>query len=67
LCQVDPLEGRELDVVEALPWAAAADEFGLEQADLGLGQGGVKRVPDGADRRAAPSVARRSVNAIDVY
>ncbi len=48
---VDPLQGGVLDVVEALPGAAAADQFGLVQADDRLGQGVVERVADAADRR----------------
>src|SRR4051794_37381673 len=31
--------GGELDVVEALPWPAAANEFGLVEADQGFGGG----------------------------
>ena len=46
---VDPLEGGQLDVVEPLPGPAAADQFGLEQPDVGLGQGVVQGVADGAD------------------
>jgi hypothetical protein len=30
---VDPLEGRVLEVVEAAPGAAVADEFGLVEPD----------------------------------
>jgi hypothetical protein len=46
---VDPFQGGQLDVVDGLPGSAAADEFGLEQPDLGLGQGVVQRVTDAAD------------------
>jgi hypothetical protein len=46
---VDPFQGGQLDVVDGLPGSAAADEFGLEQPDVGLGQGVVQRVTDGAD------------------
>ena len=48
---VDPFQGGELDVGERLPGSFAADLFGLEQADRGLGQGVVERVADAADRR----------------
>jgi hypothetical protein len=34
---VDPLQGGVLDLVDALPGAAAADQFGLVRADDGLG------------------------------
>jgi hypothetical protein len=47
---VDPFQGRDLDVVEAAPGAAAADEFGLVEADQGLGGGVVERVAFAADR-----------------
>lgn len=36
---VHPVQGRELDVIDAPPRAVRADELGLVQADLGLGQG----------------------------
>ena len=36
---VDPLEGLDLDVVEAAPRAACPDDLGFEQADLALGEG----------------------------
>ncbi len=45
----DPVEGLELDVLDAAPGAFGADELCLEQADLGLGQGVVVGVSDGAD------------------
>ena len=41
---VDPFEGGQLDVVEALPRSAAADELGLGEAYEGLGGGVVERV-----------------------
>jgi hypothetical protein len=46
---VDPFQGGQLDVVEPAPGPVAADEFGLEQPDVGLGQGVVQRVTDRAD------------------
>jgi hypothetical protein len=46
---VDPLEGGELEVVEASPGAAVADEFGLVEPDDRLGQRIVVRVTFGAD------------------
>src|SRR3954453_13451926 len=45
---VEPLEGGQLDVVDVLPGSAAADQLGLEQADLALSQGVVKGVTHGA-------------------
>jgi GAF domain-containing protein len=46
---VDPLEGGDLDLVEGAPGAASVDQLGLEQPNLGLGQGVVVRVADAAD------------------
>src|SRR3954451_24661930 len=49
---VDVLQGGQFDVVEAAPGAAAADEFGLVEADEGLGGGvvvGVALAPDRAE------------------
>ena len=40
----------KLDVFDVAPRTAAADDFGLEQADDGLGQGVVVRVADAAHR-----------------
>ncbi len=55
---VDVLQGGQFDVVEALPRAAAADEFGLVETDEGLGGGveapiSVKRLAGGSYRRVA--------------
>jgi hypothetical protein len=36
---VDPLGGGDLEVVEALPRPLFLDQFGLVEADEGLGQG----------------------------
>ena len=36
---VDPFEGRVLEVVEAAPGAAVADELGLVEPDDRLGEG----------------------------
>ena len=47
---VDPLQGGVLEVVDAPPGAALADQFGLVQADDRLGQGVVVAVAAGADR-----------------
>jgi hypothetical protein len=64
---VDPLQGGVLDLVEALPGAASADQLGLVQPDDGLSQGVVIAVaagPEGMDRDSgwispsAPPVAR---------
>lgn len=35
---VDPLQGRQLDIVEVAPGPAAPDDLGLEQADLAFGE-----------------------------
>ena len=47
----DPLERRELDVLEPLPRSATMDLLRLEQPDHGLRQRVVVRVPGAADRR----------------
>jgi hypothetical protein len=47
---VDVLQGGELDVAQALPRAAAADEPGSVQADKRLGCGVVKAAALAADR-----------------
>jgi hypothetical protein len=47
---VDPLQGGVLDLVDAPPGAAPADQLGLVQADDRLGQGVVVAVAAGADR-----------------
>jgi hypothetical protein len=47
---VDPLQGGVLDLVEALPGAAPADQLGLVQPDDGLGEGVVVGVAAGANR-----------------
>ncbi len=54
---VDVLQRGEFDVVEAAPGAAASDEFGLVEADEGLGGGveapiAVKRHEGGSTRRS---------------
>jgi hypothetical protein len=49
LYPVDPFQGRQLDVIEPLPGPVAADQLGLEQPDVGLGQGVVQRVTDCPD------------------
>ena len=46
---VDVLQGGDLDVVEALPGAAPADELGLVEPDQGFGGGVVERVALAAD------------------
>jgi hypothetical protein len=58
---VDPLQGGVLDLLEALPGAAAADQLGLVQPNDRLGQGVVVAVAAGADRGDAPASASRSV------
>jgi hypothetical protein len=58
---VDPFQGGVLDLVQALPGAAPADQLGLVQADDGLGQRVVVGVPDRAYRGDCPASARRSV------
>ena len=47
---VDPLQGGVFDLVDALPRAAPADQFGLVQPDDGLGQRVVVAVAAGAHR-----------------
>jgi hypothetical protein len=47
---VDPLEDGVLDRVGVAPGAEPLDDLGLEQADDGLGERVVERVPDRADR-----------------
>ena len=64
---VDVLEGGDLDLLDGPPRSAGFDQFGLEQADRGLGQRVVVGVADRADRRVDPASARRSVKAMDVY
>jgi len=49
---VDPFEGRELDLLEALPGPLVSDDLGLVEADDALGEGvdapiAVKRPPRG--------------------
>src|SRR5581483_6788217 len=53
---VDPLEGGELDVVDGAPGASSSDQFGLVEADGGLGQGVVVAVASGPDRRHGAGV-----------
>ena len=42
---VDPLSGRDLDVVDAAPGPKVPDDFGFEQRVQSLGQGIVVGVP----------------------
>src|SRR6185437_10932118 len=46
----DPLERRELDVLERLPRPAPPDLFRLEQSDHRLGQSVIVRIPHAAHR-----------------
>ena len=48
---VDPGQGGIFDRFKGLPRLLAADQFGLVQADDGLGQGVVIGVADPAQRR----------------
>ena len=48
---VDPLQSRILDRIEVPPRTATVNDFGLVEADDGLGQRVVVRVADTADRR----------------
>jgi hypothetical protein len=50
---VDPFEGGDLDVVEDPPGALAADQLGLEQADLGFGERVVAPIAVKPPRREA--------------
>src|SRR5713101_4130519 len=47
----DPLECRELDVLDPFPRPPAVDLFRLVQPDSGLGQRVVVRIPGAPDRR----------------
>jgi len=47
---VDPFQGGVLDLVDALPRAAPADQLGLVQPDDRLGQRVVEAVAAGTDR-----------------
>ena len=53
-----PLEGRELDVLDGPPGAAAAKDLRLEQADARLGQRVVVRIPPAAGGRFDPGLRR---------
>jgi hypothetical protein len=72
---VDPFERGELDLLEAAPRPASADDLGLEEAVDRLGEGFVVAVADGEAGRAArvamegsiPASARRSVYRIETY
>ena len=57
----NPLESRELDVLEVTPRTSFSDDLRLEEADDGLGQGIVVAVSDAADRRFDAASASRSV------
>jgi hypothetical protein len=56
---VDPFQGRQLDVVEASPWSSTADELGLEQTDLALGESVVVGVTDVAHAGCDTGLAQR--------
>ena len=60
-------EGRELDVFGVAPWSLAFDQLGLVERVDGLGEGVVGQSPTVPIEGLAPSSARRSVYAIDVY
>ncbi|MCU1398491.1 MAG: hypothetical protein JWN62_1600 [Acidimicrobiales bacterium] len=47
---VDPLQGREFDVVDGVPWSLPADQFGLVEPVDGLSESVVIGVCDGPDR-----------------
>ena len=64
---VDPLQGGQLDVIERSPRAPRADQLGLEQPDVGLGDGLASASPTVPTLGAAPAAASRSVKAIEVY
>jgi hypothetical protein len=48
---VHPFQSRELDGLEATPWSAPMDYFGLVEAVDGFGEGIVIGISDAADRR----------------
>jgi hypothetical protein len=53
---VDPLQGGVLDLVDALPWAARANQLGLVAADDRLGQRVVVGVTTRTDRGDRPGL-----------
>ena len=53
---VDPFEGFDFDHLAVAPGAEAFDQFGLVEADGGLGQGVVIGVANGPDRGIDPSL-----------
>jgi hypothetical protein len=64
---VDVLGDGDLEVVDVLPRAPVADEFGLEQGVEGLGQGVVVGVAAEADRGDRAASARRWVFRMATY
>ena len=64
---VDVLGDGDLEVVDVLPRALVADEFGLEEGVEGLGQGVVVGVAAGADRGSGAASARRWVYRMATY
>ena len=58
---VDPFEGRELDLLEALPGPLMADDLGLVEADDALGQGVVVAVAAAPTEVSMPASSSRSV------
>src|SRR4051794_22341489 len=62
---VHPFQGGEFDSLQAAPWPAAADHFGLVEAVDGLGQGIIVAVADAAG--STPASVRRSVYLIATY
>ena len=55
---VDPLQGGVLDLVQAPPGAAPADQLSLVQPNDRLGQGVVIGVPAGTDRGDRPGLGQ---------
>jgi len=51
---VDPVQGGQLEVVDAVPWTVAADEFGLVEADQALGLAVVVGVPPARSPKDSP-------------
>ena len=51
---VDPLSGRDLEILKTLRWAAGLDELGLVEPDDRLGQGVVIGRADSAGGRLDP-------------
>lgn len=63
---VGPFQSSELNIIQALPRTAVADELGLEQADDGLGQGVVITVPSRTHRADGTGIRRNELIDLNV-